>query len=126
MQHLWQEGLEWDQELPPTAREEWVCISFLQPIHIHTRSLQSEFRPASSPSSILLSALEIAIFFSFLFIFFSYSTIVSTSILFFFCLTTSLYFWYTSFSCSSPLLLMFSPRLQSKPSMARTDIVVLS
>ena len=26
MQHLWQQGLEWDQELPPAAREEWVCF----------------------------------------------------------------------------------------------------
>ena len=26
MQHLWQQGLEWDQELPPPAREEWVCF----------------------------------------------------------------------------------------------------
>ena len=26
MQHLWQQGLEWDQELPPAAHEEWVCF----------------------------------------------------------------------------------------------------
>ena len=23
---MWQQGLEWDQELPPAAREEWVCF----------------------------------------------------------------------------------------------------
>ena len=26
MQHLRQQGLEWDQELPPAAQEEWVCF----------------------------------------------------------------------------------------------------
>ena len=43
--------------------------SLFYKLYTHTRSLQSAFRPLSSQSSILMAALEIAIFFSFLFFF---------------------------------------------------------